>query len=85
MLDGQVAKMTKNVSGKTLVVPPKKWRNSASLRGYAGQLRAAISEADHRLSFGLEIPYPVAIELKTAKALLEIVCQAIHTEQGHGS
>ena len=69
-------------SDKTLVIPPKKWRSAASLRGYAGAIRAALNEAERELALGGA--YPVHLELKTAKALLEIVCQAIHTEQGHG-
>ncbi len=68
-------------SDKTLVVPPKKWRGSASLRGYAGQLRAAINAEE---DYNEERVY-VVLGPTTAKALLEIVCQAIHTEQGHGS
>lgn len=64
-----------------LVVPPKKWRNSASLRGCAGQLKRAVT--NHEL-WSLDNPV-VELEPKTARALLEIVCQAIHTEQGHGS
>lgn len=72
-------------SGKTLVVPPKTWRHSASLRGYAGQLRAAIEGADRLIStIGTTQGVWVELEPTTAKALLEIVCQAIHTEQGHG-
>ena len=74
--------MTKFASERTLVVPPKKWRSAASLRGYAGHLRAAIEAQSLKLYRG-DTPPLVEIEPKTAKALLEIVCQAIHTEQGH--
>lgn len=70
--------MTKGLSERTLVIPPKKWRNAASLRGYAGQLKAEIDYA--KQTDGADC----VVHLKTAEALLEIVCQAIHTEQRHG-
>ena len=65
-----------------LVVPPKKWRNAASLRAYAGVLKGAIAVSDCGFSYNNSF---VEIGPKTARALLEIVCQAIHTEQGSGS
>ena len=59
------------IAPNRLVIPPKKWRGSRSLRGYAGQLKTAIKS--HDLSFD---EY-VLLEPKTARALLEILCQAI--------
>jgi len=53
-----------------------KWRNSAQLRGYLGQLIFAI---DHNEDGKATLP------VKTLIGLKEIVYQAIHTEVGHGS
>ena len=78
-----MTRVRKTTPDKTLVIPPKKWRGAASLRGYAGHLRSCIAEADRAadtLGYGVE----VRIDQKSARALLEIVCQAIHTEQGRG-
>ena len=75
-------------SDKTLVVPPKKWRSAASLRGYAGQLKSAIEAYERTIPLadgGDETFIGVELHAATAKALLEIVCQAIHTEQDCGS
>ena len=70
---------------KTLVIPPKKWHGTASLRGYAGQLRTLIESADRVSAMsGERIHRRIVLEPETAKALLEIVCQAIHTEQAAG-
>ncbi len=69
-----------------LVVPPKKWRDSDSLRGYANRLKGAIDSAENVFAMSGDSKHRrIYLEPKMAKALLEILCQAIHTEQGHGS
>lgn len=74
------------VKPERLVVPPKKWRGSASLRGYAEWLLTEIGSADRVFAMSHDPDHRrVVLSSRTAEALLEIICQAIHTEQGHGS
>jgi hypothetical protein len=56
---------------------PKKWFNSKSLRGYKSRIVAA-------LNANKDGAY-VEIDYSTATALLEILDQAIHMEEGHGN
>lgn len=56
---------------------PKKllWRNSRQLRGVRSQLTVAINTSYNGAY--------AEVDLKTARNLLEICDQAIHTEEGH--
>lgn len=55
-------------------VPPKVWRHARQLQGYLGILMTA------ELS---SIDGCAELDLKTLRALREIICQAIHTERSH--
>jgi hypothetical protein len=54
----------------------RKWRGSASLKGYRSRLVRALNAPNDGET--------VQLEIRTTKALLEILDQAIHTEEGHG-
>lgn len=56
-------------------VPPKLWRHARQLQGYLGVLMTAeLSSTDGAYA---------ELDLKTIRALREIICQAIHTERSH--
>jgi hypothetical protein len=59
---------------KATEAPP--WRNSAQIRGVKSQLTIAINLSENGAY--------AEVDLKTARNLLEICDQAIHTEEGHG-
>ena len=58
-----------------LEVPPKKWKNAASLQSLAGQLRVAAETSEDGAT--------VVIDIGSAWSILEALCQAIHTERQH--
>jgi hypothetical protein len=61
------------VSGK---VAERPWRSSRSLAGVRAQLVGAINQCEDGAH--------VLVDYKTAKNLVEVCDQAIHTERGHG-
>lgn len=63
------------MKNQPLEVPPKTWRNSRQIAAYAGQIRSAITVSKDGAFCD--------INLATAYALVEICCQAIHTERNH--
>jgi hypothetical protein len=60
-----------------LKLVPKTWRNVSQILGHAAKLDAAINACNNGAY--------VTIDLKTARNLLDICAQAIHTEKGHGN
>lgn len=65
------------MAGKAVLKQPKRvWRSSTQLRGVKSRVTAAINVCSDGAY--------VEIDLKTARNLLEVCDQAIHTEKGHG-
>ena len=64
---------SRNAKGEEFI-----WRNSHQLAGVRSQLQAAVSA-----STAYVYSEYVALDFKTARNLLEVCDQAIHTEKGH--
>lgn len=62
----------REVGGNAMI---RKWRNSRQITGYQRLLAGAVA--------GCRDGAEVVIDLKTAKALIEICEQAAHTERNH--
>lgn len=56
-------------------VPPKKWRNERQLRGIQANVQGGLNACIDGAT--------VEIDYTTAKAVIEIIEQARHTELGH--
>lgn len=56
-------------------VPPKKWRSEPQLRGVQSQVQRGINSCEDGAT--------VEIDVATAHAVIEIIEQARHTENGH--
>lgn len=56
-------------------VPPKEWRSARQLQGYLGILKSAELACTNGAY--------VELDLRTIRALRQIICQAIHTERNH--
>jgi hypothetical protein len=60
-----------------LQVPPKRWRNSASLQALAGYMRAELVRYELKPE-----QHSVQIGSTQARSIIEALCQAIHMERG---